>query len=159
MEHKNQYELGFLMVKPDGVQRRIVGQILQRIEEAHLRLVALKFLKPSARLAASHYKQKRNGSSGLTARQAVEYLTSGEVLASVWKGQNAIRKLRKIVGSKTNPYSCRKGTIRRDFAADSIDQAVKESRAVRNVVHSSNNYQSAIHEINLWFGKRRRKTP
>ena len=157
MRKKNQEEFVFSMVKPDGVRRRLIGKIFQRFEKTNLKLVAVRFLRPSAKLAATHYRMKRNGSSGLTTNQAVAYLTSGRILASIWCGKDAVKILRSIVGLKTDPYSCRKGTIRRDFAQDSITEADIEHRAVQNVVHSSNNPQSAISEISLWFGKNWRR--
>lgn len=157
MREKKQEELAFLMVKPDGVQRRLIGEILQRVEKTHLELIVVRALRPSAKLAAAHYRSKRNGSSGLTAKQAVAYLTAGPVFASIWQGKNAVSTLRAIVGSKTDPGSCRKGTIRKDFAQDSLSRAMREHRAVKNVVHSSNNPQSAMAEIALWFGKNWRK--
>jgi nucleoside-diphosphate kinase len=145
-------EIAFLMVKPDGVRRRLVGQILARIERTDLELLALRLSRPSATRAAQHYRRKRNGSSGISLRQAVDYLTSGPVLLSAWRGTDACRELRKLVGNSSDPWSCAVGTIRRDFAADSIDEARREARAVHNVVHSSSRAASALAEVRIWFG-------
>ena len=152
-----EHEVAFLMIKPDGVQRRLIGEILRRIEETDLKLILAQLVSPSPMVAARHYMRKRDSSSGLTVAQAVDYLTSGPVFISVWRGKVAVKKLRGLVGSRTDPYSCRKGTIRRDFANDSLETANLEGRAVRNVVHSSNNPRSALSEVALWFGKRWRR--
>jgi len=157
MEDQKPLEVAFLMIKPDGVRRHLTGEVLRRIEKTDLNLVAARLVIPSARLAAKHYRRKDNWTSGLTVAQAVGYLTSGPVLITVWAGEAAVKKLRKLVGSKTNPNSCKRGTIRRDFADDSIIEANLENRAVRNVVHSSNNPRSALSEITLWFGKGSRR--
>jgi len=147
----------FIMVKPDGVSRRLVGEVLRRLEQKRLKLLAANFMIPSQRIAALHYKQKKNGSSGLTTKQAVDYLTSGPVFISIWQGDNALRQARNIIGSRTDPGACKPGTIRRDFAKDSMKAARAQNRAVRNVVHSSNNVDSAYSEIALWFGRKMRE--
>jgi nucleoside-diphosphate kinase len=145
-------EVAFLMIKPDGVSRRLIGEIMTRLEATDLRLVAANLVYATDLQAGQHYERKSDGSSGLTVSQAVAYLTSGPVFTTIWKGRNAVAKLRSLVGSKTDPYSCSVGTIRRDFAADTLAAAGTERRAVRNVVHSSHDAISAGVEIGIWFG-------
>lgn len=146
-----QIETAFLMVKPDGVARRLIGHVVARVEATTLQLAAAKLLQPTESQATQHFLRKRDGSSGLTLEQAVEYLTSGPVFAMAWCGVSAIGTLRSLVGSQTDPYACATGTIRRDFAADSLLSANGEYRAVRNVVHSSNDVYAAEVEIQIWL--------
>lgn len=127
------------MIKPDGVQRRLVGKILQRIEECGFKIVAMKLLKISREMAEKHYSihKGKDFFEGL-----INYITSGPVVAMVVEGKDAIERLRKIVGS-TNPKDAMPGTIRGDFAQD----------IGRNIIHASDSKETADKEIKLWFSK------
>ena len=130
-------ERTFVMVKPDGVQRRLMGEILARFERAGLKVVAMKFMKVPRELAEKHYEIHRGKPfyEGLIA-----YITSGPVLAMVIEGINAIERVRAMVGA-TDPQKAAPGTIRGDFC----------QHIGRNAVHASDGPETASTEIALWF--------
>ncbi len=130
-------ERTFVMVKPDGVQRGLVGEVISRLERKGLKIVAMKMLWIARELAESHYAEHREKPffSAL-----VDYITSGPVVAMVVEGKNAIKVVRTLVGA-TNPAEAAPGTIRGDFGLD----------VGRNVVHASDSPQSADREISLFF--------
>ncbi len=130
-------ERTFLAIKPDGVQRGLVGEILNRFECKGFKLVALKQLIPSRELAEKHYGVHRDRPffNGL-----VDFITSGPVVAMVWEGEGVIASARKMIGS-TKPLDADPGTIRGDLAID----------IGRNVIHGSDGSDTAKFEIALWF--------
>ncbi len=130
-------ERTFLAIKPDGVQRGLVGEILARFERKGFKLVALKQLIPSKELAEQHYgvHKERPFFEGL-----VHFITSGPVVAMVWEGEGVIASARKIIGS-TKPLEADPGTIRGDLAIN----------IGRNVIHGSDGPETAAFEIGLWF--------
>lgn len=130
-------ELTFLAIKPDGVQRGLVGEIIQRFETKGFTLVGLKFMDVSKELADSHYDIHRERPFF---DSLVEFLTSGPVVAMVWKGDGVVASARKIIGA-TNPLISDPGTIRGDFGV-SIG---------RNIIHGSDAIETAQREISLWF--------
>jgi nucleoside-diphosphate kinase len=125
------------MVKPDGVQRGLVGEIISRLERKGLKIVAIKMLKIPMEMAEKHYEEHKNKPffSSL-----ISYITSGPVVAMVVEGKNAVKVVRKLVGA-TNPAEAEPGTIRGDFGLD----------LGRNVVHASDSIISAEREIRLFF--------
>ena len=127
----------FVMVKPDGVQRGLVGNIIQRFENKGLRLVGLRQITPSLELAESHYAvhSERPFYSGL-----IEFITSGPVVAMAWTGVDAISVARYIIGP-TNGREAAPGTIRGDFAMD----------IGHNIIHGSDGEDTAAFELGLWF--------
>ena len=127
----------FVMVKPDGVQRGLVGNIIQRFENKGLRLVGLRQLTPSLELAESHYAvhSQRPFYSGL-----IEFITSGPVVAMACTGVDAISVARNIIGP-TNGREATPGTIRGDFAMD----------IGHNIIHGSDGEDTAAFELGLWF--------
>jgi len=130
-------ERTFALVKPDGVQRGLVGEIVSRFEKRGLQLVALKMVRISRQLAEEYYAEHRGKPffPGL-----VEYVTSGPSVAMLWEGENAITIVRKTMGA-TDPVKADPGTIRADFGL-SIG---------RNVVHGSDSAESATREAALFF--------
>ncbi len=130
-------ERTFVMVKPDGVHRGLVGEVISRLERKGLKIVAMKMLWIDKALAENHYAEHREKPffSAL-----VDYITSGPVVAMVVEGRNAIKVVRNLVGA-TNPAEASPGTIRGDFGMD----------VGRNVVHASDSPQSAEREISLFF--------
>uniref|UniRef100_A0A672YG15 Nucleoside diphosphate kinase n=1 Tax=Sphaeramia orbicularis TaxID=375764 RepID=A0A672YG15_9TELE len=130
-------ERTLIAVKPDGVQRRLVGQIIQRFELRGFKLVGLKMLQVSEDLLSRHYSQ-------LTGKpfypDLVKYMTSGPVVVMVWEGYNAVQTSRAMVGL-TNPADAQAGTVRGDFSI----------HVSRNVVHASDSPEGAQKEIQLWF--------
>ncbi len=130
-------ERTFLAIKPDGVQRGLVGEIIRRFETKGFTLVGLKFLKPSRELAEQHYAvhRQRPFFAGL-----VEFITSGPVVAMVWEGDGVIAAARKMIGA-TNPLTAEPGTIRGDLGIN----------IGRNIIHGSDAPETAKTEIGLWF--------
>ncbi|MEH2120318.1 nucleoside-diphosphate kinase [Nostoc sp.] len=130
-------ERTFLAIKPDGVQRGLVGEIIRRFETKGFTLVGLKFLKVSRDLAEQHYDvhRERPFFSGL-----VEFITSSPVVAMVWEGDGVVGSARKIIGA-TNPLTAEPGTIRGDFGLN----------IGRNLIHGSDAQETAQREIALWF--------
>ncbi|MBE9179463.1 nucleoside-diphosphate kinase [Oculatella sp. LEGE 06141] len=130
-------ERTFIAVKPDGVQRAIVGEIIRRFETKGFTLVGLKLVSVSRELAEQHYgvHRERPFFAGL-----VDFITSGPVVAMVWEGEGVIASARKLIGA-TNPLTAEPGTIRGDFGV-SIG---------RNLIHGSDAPETAQQEIGLWF--------
>ncbi|USG63512.1 nucleoside-diphosphate kinase [Brevibacillus ruminantium] len=132
-------EKTFLMVKPDGVQRNLIGEIVSRFEQKGFQLVGAKLMNVSRELAEEHYAEhKERPFFG----ELVDFITSGPVFAMVWQGNNVISTARSMMG-KTNPADAASGTIRGDFATS----------VGMNIIHGSDSLESAEREINLWFGE------
>ena len=137
MQGGSDMERTFVMVKPDGVQRGLVGEVISRIERKGLKIVALKMVQITHGKAREHYaehKEKPFFSS------LIDYITSGPVVAMVVEGKEAVTVVRNLVG-KTNPTEADPGTIRGDLAMD----------IGRNVVHASDSLNSADREIGIFF--------
>ncbi|MYE38056.1 MAG: nucleoside-diphosphate kinase [Candidatus Spechtbacteria bacterium SB0662_bin_43] len=180
MEKKHHYkeEKTFVMIKPDGVQRSLVGDIVHRFENVGLKLVAIKMLLPTQDEVEKHYtvnpEWKRNvgeksiegyRKNGVTPPSEdpeevgnivlgylSDYLASGPVVAMVWQGGHAVHLVRKLIGS-TEPLSSDVGTIRGDYVMDSYEMADGDGRAVRNLIHASGSYEEARAEIAHWFSE------
>ncbi len=131
-------ERTFIMIKPDGVRRGLVGECIRRFEQRGLELVELKLLTAGKELAEAHYGAHRDKPffAGV-----VEFITSGPVAAMVLEGENAIAAARQMMGA-TRPLEAAPGSIRGDFALD----------VGENIVHGSDGPESAEQEIALWFG-------
>ncbi|MEW6493849.1 MAG: nucleoside-diphosphate kinase [Cyanobacteriota bacterium] len=130
-------ERTFLMIKPDGVQRNLVAEIIRRFETKGFTLVGLKLMNVSKELAEQHYAvhKERPFFPGL-----VQFITSGPVVAMVWEGDGVIASARKIIGA-TNPLNAEPGTIRGDYGVT----------VGRNLIHGSDAPETAQSEISLWF--------
>ncbi|MBK9055753.1 MAG: nucleoside-diphosphate kinase [Chloroflexi bacterium] len=135
-------EQTLILIKPDGVQRALIGQIIGRFEQRGLKLVALKFIQMSRELAETHYAvhKERPFYASL-----VDYIISGPVVAMVWEGKNAIAAARSTMGA-TNPVAAAPGTIRGDFGME----------IGRNLVHGSDSPENAVNEVNLFFSEAER---
>jgi len=130
-------ERTYVMVKPDGVHRGLVGTIIQRFENRGYKLIALKMVTPSKQKLEEHYadlKEKKFFPS------LIEYMLMGPVVAMVWQGMAVVSTGRKIVGA-TNPLDSTPGTIRGDYCIDTG----------RNIIHASDKVEAAENEIALWF--------
>lgn len=132
-------EQTFVMIKPDGVQRGLVGNIISRFEQKGIKLVAMKLVSVSKDLAEKHYGVHKGKPFF---EPTVKYITSSPVVAMVLEGENAINIVRNLMG-KTSPVEASPGTIRGDFG-----QFIG-----RNIVHGSDGPDTAEFEINLWFSK------
>ncbi|NEO39083.1 MAG: nucleoside-diphosphate kinase [Moorea sp. SIOASIH] len=130
-------ERTFLMVKPDGVQRNLVGQIIQRFETKGFTLVGLKLMSVSRELAEQHYAVHKERPFF---PKLIEFIISGPVVAMVWEGNGVVASARKIIGA-TKPLEAEPGTIRGDYGLDTG----------RNLIHGSDAIETAQQEISLWF--------
>ena len=130
-------EQTLVLVKPDGVQRGLIGEIITRLERRGLKLLGLKLMQMTRELAAAHYAAHEGKSfyNGL-----VDYITSGPIVAMVWEGKDAIAIVRKTMGA-TKAGEAEPGTIRGDFAVE----------IGRNLVHGSDGVESAAREVALFF--------
>ncbi|XP_062874536.1 nucleoside diphosphate kinase 3 [Trichomycterus rosablanca] len=130
-------ERTFIAVKPDGVQRRLVGEIIRRFERKGFKLVGLKFLQASDEQLRDHYRDLREKPffNGL-----LKYMNSGPVVAMVWQGMDVVKTSRRMLG-ETNPADSLPGTIRGDYCVE----------VGRNVIHGSDSVESAQREISIWF--------
>ena len=130
-------EKTFLMVKPDGVQRNVIGEIVARFEKKGYHLVGAKLMQIPTELAEEHYgEHKERPFFG----ELVDFITSGPVFAMVWEGENVILTARQMMGA-TNPKDAAPGTIRGDFAVT----------VGKNMIHGSDSAESAEREIGLFF--------
>lgn len=130
-------ERTFLMLKPDAVQRGLIGEIISRFEKRGFKLVAMKLLRVDRALAEEHYKEHRGKDFF---EPTVEYIMSSPVLAMVWEGNNVVSLAREMMGA-TNPASAHPGSIRGSYA----------THISRNVIHGSDSPESAEREIALYF--------
>ncbi|MEG4104717.1 nucleoside-diphosphate kinase [Microcoleus sp. S13_C5] len=130
-------ERTFLAIKPDGVQRGLVGEIIGRFEAKGFKLVGMKLMTASRELAEQHYgvHKERPFFAGL-----VDFITSGPIVAMVWEGDGVVASARKMIGA-TNPLNSEPGTIRGDLAVN----------VGRNIIHGSDAVETAQQEISLWF--------
>jgi len=131
------FERTFIAIKPDGVQRGLISEIISRFERKGYKLVAIKVIVPTEAFAAQHYDdlKARPFFPGL-----VKYFSSGPIVAMVWEGKNVITEGRKVIGA-TNPAQSESGSIRGDLCIE----------VGRNIIHGSDSADSANHEIALWF--------
>lgn len=130
-------EKTFLMIKPDGVQRNLIGPIVSRLENKGFKIVGAKLMQVSEDLAKTHYQEHEERPFF---GELVDFITSGPVFAMVLEGENVISTARLIVGS-TNPQEAAPGTIRGDFGLT----------VGKNIIHGSDSPESAEREINLFF--------
>ena len=170
-------ERTFVIVKPDGVQRALLGEILARYERTGLKLVGLRFGMADEKKLWEHYNKDdswflKKGTkiaadkkaNGLAAdkepieygkdiiRQLVTFMTAGPVLMMAWEGNQAVAVVKKLTGD-TEPATSDVGTIRGDLTLDSYEIAAVDDRAVRNLIHCSDAPEEAKREIALWFGE------
>jgi nucleoside-diphosphate kinase len=130
-------ERTLILVKPDGVQRGLIGSIIGRFEQRGLKLAGMKFMQMSTELAANHYAVHQGKPFY---ESLVEYIVSGPIVAMVWEGKNAVAAARMTMGG-TNPSEAAPGTIRGDFGME----------IGRNLVHGSDSPENAVKEVDLFF--------
>lgn len=146
-------ERSLVLIKPDGVERGLVGQILTRFEQAGLKIVGLKLAMVDKEFAGRHYTEdiaKRRGE--VVRRNMINMLSSGPVVAIALEGIEAIELIRKLVGP-TEPKAAQPGTIRGDFAHVSYGWSDTHDVGVKNVVHASSSATDAQAELSLWFAE------
>ncbi|MBI5004127.1 nucleoside-diphosphate kinase [Candidatus Kaiserbacteria bacterium] len=175
-------EKTFVMIKPDGVRKGLIGEVIKRFEQRDLKIVALEMFQPSHEMIDNHYPKdeawkerlgnktlatyekygidavKELGSDDpkvlgeLVRKWLLDFMTSAPLVRMVVQGVHAVDMVRKIAGP-TMPYAADMGTLRGDFSNDSPAIANSEKRAVANILHASETPQEAEHEIEYWFGK------
>ncbi len=175
-------EKTFVLIKPDGVRKGLIGEVIKRFEQRDLKIVALEMFEPTRQMIDDHYPkdmtwverlgQKTLGTYekyGIDAKKELgsddakvlgamvrgwllDFMTSAPLVRMVVQGVHAVDVVRKIAGP-TLPYMADMGTIRGDFSIDSPAIANSEKRAVANILHCSETPQEAEHEITHWFGK------
>jgi len=140
-------ERTFVAIKPDGVQRGIIGRIIERFENAGLKIIGMKMVQIDKEFAKKHYKAHVDKPfyKGLE-----EFMVEGPVVAMVIEGLHAIESVRKIVGP-TEPKQAPPGTIRGDFAHHSYEWADQKGIAIKNLIHASGDKKDAEYEISIWF--------
>ncbi|MBS3084382.1 nucleoside-diphosphate kinase [Candidatus Pacearchaeota archaeon] len=151
-------EKTLVLVKPDGVQRSLVGEIIKRFENTGLKIIGMKMIWANEEFARKHYREdldikykdvlEKYGKD--IRKELVKYLKEGPVIAFVLEGIEAIKIVRKIVGS-TYPEESLPGTIRGDLAHISKNYANENNIMIRNLVHASGNKEDAQIEISVWF--------
>lgn len=175
MSHPSK-ERTLVLIKPDGIQRSLIGEIIKRYERMGLKMVAVKMLVPTKEHVEKHYtldpnwrivtgqktiqsyvdkglKPPSEDPLEITAKilaNLKKYMTSGPVVAMVWQGAHAVQVVRKITG-KTEPLTSDVGTIRGDFMLDSYQMSDDDGRSVRNLIHASGSVKEAEMEIKHWF--------
>lgn len=176
MQQHPSKEKTLVIIKPDGIQRNLIGEIISRYERVGLKLVAMKMVNADFNFVNDHYNLdpewfrlvgeksiKGLVDKGITPpsydvdvmAQSVldrltKYMTSGPVIAMIWQGAHAVNIVRKITGG-TEPLTSDVGTIRGDYVLDSYQMSTDDNRAVRNLVHASGNVSDAEKEIKHWF--------
>jgi nucleoside-diphosphate kinase len=175
MDNHPKKERTFVIIKPDGIQRSLMGEILGRYERTGLKLVGIRFDIADEKKLWEHYNKddawflkkgtkivEDKKAAGLAVdkeaseygrdiiRQLVKFMTSGPVLMMAWEGNQAVAVVKKLTGS-TEPATSDVGTIRGDLTVDSYAIAAVDDRAVRNLVHCSDNTDDAQREVTLWF--------
>lgn len=138
-KNDNNKERCFIAIKPDAVQRNLIGEIINRFEQKGLKLCAIKIVIPDPSIVKKQYASLQNASFF---SDILEFFTSGPIIAMVWEGENIITVARRLVG-KTHPEDAEPGSIRGDFC----------SGKGRNLVHASDSIDSADREIAIWFRK------
>ena len=165
-----------VLIKPDGVQRSLIGEVIKRFERSGLKLVALKMTVPTVELIEKHYltdpewprktgektidSYKKRGKTPpsedpleitkIVLENLKKYMSSGPVVIMVWQGLHAVPIVRKITGG-TEPLTSDVGTIRGDYTIDSYEISDIDGRAVRNLIHASGTVAEAEKEIQIWF--------
>jgi nucleoside-diphosphate kinase len=144
-------EQTLVLVKPDGVERGLIGAIIKRFEQRGLKIVALKLTKVDQDFSKKHYTEDIAKRRGKHVRELlVQYVTDSPIVAMIIEGVDAIENVRKIVGG-TESKSALPGTIRGDFSHVSFNYADNKKMVVKNLIHASSDKKDAKSEIALWF--------
>ncbi|MCK5466456.1 nucleoside-diphosphate kinase [Candidatus Parcubacteria bacterium] len=178
METHLKKERTLIIIKPDGIQRTLIGEIIKRYERTGLKLVAVKTVVSSEDHIEKHYTLDPNWRrvtgektiasyekkglkppsedpleiTAVILENLKKYMTSGPIIVMIWEGAHAVKIVRKITGG-TEPLTSDVGTIRGDFVLDSYQISDNDKRAVRNLIHASGSVEEAEMEINHWFKK------
>ena len=142
-------EKTLVLVKPDGIKRGLVGEILSRFEKMGLKIIGMKMIKIDPEFSKKHYSENVEK---YFYEKLERYITSGPVVAIVFEGINAVEVVRKVAGA-TEPKAAETGTIRGDYSHISLEYSDFKQLGARNLVHASGNKEEAEKEIKLWFKK------
>ena len=183
MKHPKE-EMTFAMIKPDGVRKGLIGEIINRFERRDLKVIALEMVQPTRAEMDKHYPKDEKWLARIGERTAanyqkyghdpkrdfgttdgikigkevrrwlIDFMTSAPLVKMVVQGPHAVDMVRKIVGA-TMPHLAEMGTIRGDYSADSAISANIDHRAIYNLIHASETPEEAKHEIEHWFGKKK----
>ena len=146
-----QDERTLVLLKPDALERGIMGEIITRFERVGAKLVGMRLVIPDAETAGKHYTEDIAQRHGERVRNLmIELLTSGPVLAMVWEGIEIVEVVRKMIGS-TEPKSAAPGTIRGDYSHVSFKHANGHNAQLYNIVHASATPEEAVAEVDIWF--------
>lgn len=135
-----------IIVKPDGVSKGIIGEVLGRFEKAGLKITAIEMLKLSRPFVRNFYAHLKAKIPKKTLNATLDFMTSNKVVMAIFEGKNAIKKAREVCGP-TNPSKAPAGTIRGDFSNDDLIENTKRGIATKNVVHASSSAEEAQEEI------------
>ena len=175
MKHPKE-ERTLVIIKPDGIQRSLTGEIVKRYEQSGLKLVGMKMLVPTEEMIDKHYLldpewRMKTGMKTIESYKAKgktppsedpyevtavilenlkKYMVAGPIVPMIWEGAHAVKIVRKIVGG-TEPLSSAPGTIRGDYVLDSYPMSDADGRAIRNLIHASGSPSEAEAEIKHWF--------
>lgn len=147
-------ERTLILVKPDGVKRGLIGEIISRFEKAGLKVIGMKMVWVDEKFAKEHYTEdiaKRRGEK--VRKSLLDFIKSGPVVSMCIEGVEAIEVVRKMVGV-TEPKAAQPGTIRGDYSHISFGKADASGKAVENLIHASSDKKDAEREIKLWFSER-----
>jgi nucleoside-diphosphate kinase len=176
MNNQINKERTLIIIKPDGIQRNLIGEMISRFEKVGLKIIAMKMMKADEDLIKNHYNLDpdwfinvgKKGIQGLVDQgvtpitdnpeemsqivlnNLTKYMTSGPIIAMICQGPHAVKIVRKIVGG-TEPLTSDVGTIRGDYVLDSYHMAMNDQRSVRNLIHASGSVKEAENEIMYWF--------
>jgi nucleoside-diphosphate kinase len=147
----NTIETSLVLLKPDAVDRGLVGEIIHRFERAGLKISGLKMVWPKADQAAKHYTEDLAKRRGEAVRNLmIEMISSGPIIALALEGVEAVELVRKMVGT-TEPKSAAPGTIRGDYSHVSFKHADSKGIGVYNLIHASGSSEEAVEEVKVWF--------
>jgi len=152
MKINTKKEKTLIIIKPDGVQRKLIGEALRRFEKAGLDITHLEIKRIKKPIARKFYGHLKTKIPPKVFNDIVEYMTSGKVVIGLIEGENASKRVRKICGP-TNPKAAPRGTIRGDFGVDDMAICVKRKKATKNIIHSSESHRHARKEFKLLRGK------
>ncbi|MDD5651184.1 MAG: nucleoside-diphosphate kinase [Candidatus Nanoarchaeia archaeon] len=148
----NMIEKTLVLLKPDAVQRGLIGEIITRFEKMGLKIVGMKMFLANEKFASEHYSDVKERRGEKVFMNNVKFLSEGPVVAICIEGVHAIEIVRKLVGA-TEPKAALPGTIRGDYAHVSYSYADEKNTVVRNLIHASSSKEDAEKEIKLWFKK------
>lgn len=144
-------ERTLVLLKPDAVERGLMGEIIHRFERVGLKIVGLKLVQPNKETALLHYTEDITVRRGQHVRDMlVEFLATGTIVAMVLEGVAAVENVRRLVGS-TQPKEAVPGTIRGDFSHVSYAYADSKNMVIKNLIHASSSLEEAKTEIKVWF--------